>query len=136
MIRKNELRNFLVALLGSVCALAASMAFAAEAQAPTQVATVFIVQGPAQTQESFIPYFDRITAIYKKHGVNVERELWTTNFAGPESFRWVIVVKYPSLQEFTNAGAALSSPEYQAANAELLQKGFTVLSSSLQFRAR
>jgi hypothetical protein len=67
---------------------------------------------------------------------NVERELWTTNFAGPESFRWVIVVKYRNVEDFAKSGAVVSSPEYQAANAELIQSGFKVLSSSLQFRAR
>lgn len=128
------LGSLLIALLGGVCALVSSDALAAEAQAPTPVATVFVVEGPPQ--ESFAPHFDKITAIYEQHGANVERELWTTNFAGPNSFRWVIVVKYPSMQDFANSGVVVNSPEYQAANAELSQKGFKVLSSSLQLQAR
>jgi len=134
MIQQKAVRALLIALLGSACAVISSPALSAEAPAPTQVATVFIVEGPPL--ESFAPYFDKITAIYKKHGANVERELWSTNFAGPESFRWVIVVKYATMQDFANSGAVVNSPEYQAANAELLQKGFNVLSSSLQFRVR
>jgi len=133
MIQQNEVRKLLIALLGAVCAITSSVASAAEAQ-PTQVATVFIVEGPPL--ESFAPYFDKITAIYKEHGASVERELWTTNFAGPESFRWVIVVKYPNVEAFAKSGDVVGSPEYQAANAELIQKGFRVLSSSLQFRTR
>jgi hypothetical protein len=132
MIRQKEMRNVLIALLGGVWAITASVAFAAEAQAPTQVAVINIVEGPGP----FAPFFDRYTAIYKKYGLNVERELWYQGFAGPESGRWVVVVKYADMQEFSKSGTVVDSPEYQALGTEFQQKGFRVESTSLQFRVR
>jgi len=134
MIRQRTVRDLIAALLGGICAVTALVASAAEAQAPTQVATVFVVEGPPV--QPYAPYFDRFTAVYKKHGMNVERELWQTGFAGSDSFRWVVVVKYATIEDFAKSGAVVSSPEYQAVNADMLQKGFKVLSASLQFRER
>ena len=68
--------------------------------------------------------------------MNVERELWGTGFAGTESFQWVVVVKFATMEDFAKSGAVVSSPEYQAVNAEMQQKGFEVLSASLEFRVR
>jgi len=133
MIRQEAMRKLLIALLGGVWAIAVPTSFAAEPQAQTQVATVFILEGPPL--QSFVPYFDRITAIYEKYGVNVERELWTTSFAGSETGRWVIVVTYPTVEDFAKSGTVVNSPEYQAAQAEVFPK-FKLLSSSLQYRAR
>lgn len=132
MIRQKEMRNLLIALLGGVWAIVAPVALAADAQAPTQVAVVIILEGPA----SPAPLWDKYADVYKKYGVKVERELWGTGFSGPDSGRWVSVVKYANMQEFTKAGTVVNSPEYQALNAELQQKGFKVVSNSLQFRAR
>jgi len=134
MIRQQKMRTFLIALLGGIWAVAMPTSFAADAQMPTQVATVFIVEGPPT--ESYAPQFDEVTAIFKKHGMNVERELWRTGFGGTQFSQWILVVKYATPEDFAKSGDVVNSPEYQAAYAETVQKGFKVLSSALQFRVR
>lgn len=125
-----KLRFVLLAALGT---MAASIAAAQEA--PTQVAVVHIVDGRNAT-EPYPALHDKYTAIWKKSGAQVERELWGAGFAGPDTGRWVVVIKFPSIEAFAKSNAVVDSAEYQALNAELTQKGFRVESSSLQFRAR
>ena len=134
MIRQREVRNLLIALLGGVCAIAAPIAFAADAQMPMQVAAVYIIEGPPT--ESYAPQFDKVTAIYKKHGMNVERELWRTAFGGTQFSQWILVVKFASMEDFAKSGSVVNSPEYQAAYEETVRKGFKVVSSALQGRVR
>ena len=100
-------------------------------EAPPGVMQVLVIDTNGDN-DKYLELYDKITAVYKKHGSTGERSLWVGTFAGTSAGEVVLTIEYPSLESLAASNSKLFPTEdYQAVIAEFNDAGMSATSNSL-----
>ena len=104
-------------------------------EAPPDVMEVIVID-PSGADDPYTELHDKFTALYKAHNSKIVRELWFSGYAGPQTGRLVVTIRYPNIAAFAASNELLQTEEYLALVQQFQEKGFVVASRSLTFRNR